>query len=102
MNDDLTANAGLGLAFFAIYFFAFALFLGIMYSGLFSGKSIAIAMAAFVVIVMIAALFHATLQVIYSAVLFHFTQDKDEEQPQFPLPEPMRDLLGSAFEPKTS
>jgi hypothetical protein len=101
-GENITANAGLGLAFFAVYLVGIAAMFAVFSSGLVSGgESLLWAIGIFVVLIALVALLHTTLQGIFSAVLYHFTNShEDSGAMTMAMPQPMTDLLGSAFKPK--
>ena len=94
-GENITANAGLGLVFFGIYLLTLGLMFSIGISGLIdSSQSFVGLVVVCTIAFLLIGLVHATLQGIYSAVLYFFATSCDESNGR------PAGLLGEAFAPK--
>jgi hypothetical protein len=94
-GENITANAGLGLAFFGIYLLALAVMYAIAATGLISSsQSLMVLMSICVFVFVPIGLVHATLQGIYSAALTFFATNCEQSNSR------PAGLLGEAFSPK--
>ena len=95
-GENIIANAGLGIVFFLVYIGVTMMMFALMAlsSSLGSGTGIIGLLAIFVVLFVVIALVQATLQGIFSAALYHYAID-GEDDAGIPAA-----ILGGAFSPK--
>lgn len=99
-GENITANAGLGLVFFGIYLLTLGLMFAIGASGLVNdGQSMLVLIGLCVLAFLLIGLVHATLQGIYSAVLYFYAAHANDN-PGSDNPNQGPNLLSEAFAPK--
>jgi hypothetical protein len=94
-GENMIANAGLGVVFFLIYLVVLLPMLGLIsMAASYGTEAVVTLVAIFAVLLVIIGMIQAALQGIFSAALYHYAVD-GEDDAGIPA-----DVLGSAFSPK--